>query len=74
MIDLTVYDLLGEDHTLWVDVIEKDRLEIEILDDKDNKVFIECTHIYAWDSMVNFAQQVLMCDKRVRQKMESMDD
>lgn len=73
MTNLTVYDLMGEDHEIWVKAADEDHVEIEILNENQSLVYAEKSHLFAWDSLVSFAKQVLACDKRLQQEIEIND-
>jgi hypothetical protein len=70
MKQLTVYDLMGEDMTIECKLIDTKRVHVDIIDENDNSVYSEDSHIYAWESLVSFAKQVLACDERLRQEIE----
>lgn len=70
MTELTVYDLLGEDHELWAKSIEPKMVQMVIRNESNEVVYFENSHIYAWESLVSFAKQVLACDERLRQEIE----
>lgn len=73
MTDLTIYDLIGEDHEICVKLVTDKHINIEIKNDQDERVYFESSHIYAWESLVSFAKQVLACDERLRQEIEIND-
>ena len=72
MTNLTVYDLMGEDHEIQarIHVSNKRRVWVRILNEQSEEVYSEESHIYAWESLVGFAKQVLACDERLRQEIE----
>lgn len=69
MKDLTLYELMGEDHYILAHYKNK-MIEVEVLDHDDKQVFFEITHPYAWETLVAFSKQVLMLNKRIEKKME----
>lgn len=74
MTNLTVHDLIGEDHEIQVTLLNGEKhVAIDIHD--ENSMLVEHleTHIYAWESLVSFAKQVLACDERLRQEIEIND-
>ncbi len=73
MTNLTVYDLMGEDMTIECKLIDTKHVHVEIIDERDVLVYAETNHIYAWESLVSFAKQVLACDERLRQEIEIND-
>ncbi len=70
MTNLTVYGLMGEDHEIWAKPIDAKHVQMEIKNEQDERVYFETSHIYAWESLVSFAKQVLACDERLRQEIE----
>ena len=70
MTNLTVYNLMGEDMSIECKLIDTKHVHVDIIDENDNSVYSEDSHIYAWESLVSFAKQVLACDKRLRQEIE----
>ena len=75
MTELTVYDLMGEDHEIEASLNAKDpkRVLVEITNEDGQCVYSEESHIYAWESLVLFAQQVLNCDKRIQEHLELLE-
>lgn len=73
MANLTVYDLMGEDHEIWVKMADAKHVDITIKNESGMPVYEEMSHIYAWESLVSFAKQVLACDERLRQEIEIND-
>ena len=72
--ELTVYRLLGEDMTVWAKLIDRNHVAITIQDEHDEVVFEEDGAIYAWESFVNIAKQVLAVDKRIQEELEALND
>lgn len=59
MNDLTVYDLMGNDHYVFAKREKDNEITVEILDENDNTVYCEKGHEYAWEALVSFAKMVL---------------
>lgn len=74
MKDLTLYELMGDDFYVFAKVKDIPKgntlVEVEVLNDKDERVFYEITHPYAWESLVSFAKQVLQLNKHIEKKLE----
>ena len=71
MTNLTVYDLMAEDHILLADLKKDGRVHVVITDSDEHEIkYSEESHINAWESLVYFAKQVLACDERLRQGIE----
>jgi hypothetical protein len=68
MKELTLYDIMGEDHYI-IAKVEKGQVNTEVLDENDEQVFNETSHHYAWDSLVSFAKMVLEQDKHVQKQL-----
>jgi len=73
MTNLTLYEIMGEDMTLWAKLQNKSEVAVQVKDELDRTVFEESTHIYAWDSLASFARQVLACDERIQQELEILE-
>ncbi len=73
MSHLTLYDLMGEDMIAWAKLVNKKEVLVQVKDELDRTVFEESTHIYAWESLVSFARQVLACDERIQQELEILE-
>lgn len=74
MTNLTVYDLMGEDMTIECKLIDTKHVHVEVIDERDVLVYAETSHIYAWESLVSFAKQVLACDERLQNDLEIKND
>lgn len=73
MTNLTLYEIMGEDMTLWAKLVNKKEVLVQVKDELERTVFEESTHIYAWDTLVSFARQVLACDERIQQELEILE-
>lgn len=75
MEQITFYDLGGEDHEIHV-ILDKcpKHVNIEIFNETGDIVFEERSHIYAWESYVNLAKQILACDARIQKEIETRED
>ncbi len=87
MIDLTLYNIMAEDHVLTVKLAyHSNRLQgvnrpppkpchisVEVEDEQGEKVYDQISHIYAWESLVGFAKQVLNCDKKIQEELERLE-
>lgn len=73
MTDLTLYQLMSEDMTIWAKLVDNKHINIEIQDELDVAVYNETSHIAAWESLVYFAKQILSVDERIQAKLEDME-
>lgn len=73
MTDLTLYDLMGEDMILWAKLVNEKEVLVQVKDELARTVFEESTHIYAWESLVSFARQVIACDERIQMELETFE-
>lgn len=73
MTDLTLYQLMAEDMTIWVKLVDKNHVNIEIQDELDVAVYNETSHIAAWESLVYFAKQIISVDERIQVELEDME-
>lgn len=75
MIDLTLYDIMGEDHELNAYVNSKTgKVIIEIFDENALQVYDDETHPRAWESLVIFAKQVIAADKRIQNHLDILEE
>jgi hypothetical protein len=74
MKQLTVYELMGQDHLIYAHLENNNEITVQIVTDEDEEtVFQETTSQFAWDSLVYFARQIVACDERVQLVRESRD-
>ncbi len=70
--ELTLYDIMGQDMCLIAKVDGHNHIAVEVLDEEDGQVYFERSHIYAWDSLVLFARQVVHADERIQRQLEDL--
>ncbi len=70
MTSLTLYELMGEDMTIWASLEDKTHVKVRVQDENNQDVYAQVSHIYAWESLVSFAKQVLACDERLQKDLE----
>lgn len=63
---LTLHDIMGEDMSILFTFIDMKHICVDVIDERDVMVYSEVSHIYAWESLVRFAKQVLACDEQLR--------
>ncbi len=73
MTDLTLHNIMSEDMVVWAKLHEPKTVSIQVTDEDETTVYDEITHIYAWDSLVSFARQILACDEQVQKDLEVME-
>jgi hypothetical protein len=69
MKDLTLYDLMGSDHTIFARLRKDGEVETEVWNSDDNVVFSQASHHFAWESLVSFAKMVLDQDKKIQKEL-----
>ncbi len=75
MTTLTLYELMAEDHVIFADLKPNGEVHVVVTDTAEHEiVYSETGHIYAWESLVNFAQQVLDCDTRIQNELKLKED
>jgi archaeosine-15-forming tRNA-guanine transglycosylase len=73
MTDLTVYDLMGEDHYVSTSYdAASPAVDVKIYGPYEEVVFHEESHVFAWRSLVHFAKQIIACDEQM--KMEELTE
>lgn len=70
MTNLTLYEIMGEDMTLWAKLVNKKEVLVQVKDELDRIVFEESTHIYAWESLVSFAKQIIAANVHIENNEE----
>lgn len=73
MTNLTLYEIMGEDMTLWAKLQNKAEVAVQVKNEDDETVFSEVTHIYAWETLVSFAKQIVACDERIQKELEILE-
>ncbi len=70
MNDLTLYDLMADDYLLYAGTLDcGDHIKVIVSDADGKTVYQEISHINAWESLVDFAKQVLTIElKRMETK------
>lgn len=72
---LTLYELCGENHIIDVDLISKKQVHVTIVNEETKTVvYDEKSHIFAWEELVAFANQILLCEKVIERKLEELDN
>ena len=69
MNELTIYDLMAEDHYVIARKAPNNLLAIEVLNEDDKVVFETKSHRYAWESLVSFAKKVLQQDEMIQKEI-----
>lgn len=70
MTNLTLYEIMGEDMTLWAKLVNKKEVLVQVKDELDRTVFEESSHIYAWESLVSFAKQIISANVHIENNEE----
>lgn len=69
MNDFTLYDLMGQDTSIFAKV-HNGHVEVEVMDERDVTVYKEISHPYAWETLVSFAKQVIKLNERIEKQLE----
>lgn len=70
----TIRDLMGEDMSIFAKLIDRKRVYVEVVDENEKQVYEETSHIYAWDSLVSFAHQIIRYDERIQENLLRIED
>ncbi len=73
MDDISLYNLCAEDHRIFARVKDNSLIQIAIENEDGDIILREDTHLYAWESLVYFAKQVLYHDKRIQKDLDCKD-
>ena len=73
MEDITLYDLCAEDHRLSARLRGNKLINIKIENEDGEVILQDDEHLYAWESLVYFAKQVLYYDKKIQKDLETYD-
>lgn len=71
---LTLYELMGEDMSIEANLIDKNHVCVEVFDESEKIVYQEKSHMYAWESLVYFARQVLLLNAQLKIKLDEIDE
>lgn len=72
MIPLAFYDVMAEDMYITATRV-RDGIETTVTNERDEVVFHEVSHEYAWDSLVYFAKQILSEDAKIERQREARE-
>ena len=73
MTNLTLYEIMGEDMTLWAKLVNKKEVLVQVKDELERTVFEEHSHIYAWETLVSFAKQILAANVHIENQKEILE-
>lgn len=68
MKELTLYDIMGEDHSVFARV-KDGQVQTEVWNENDEVVYDETSHRFAWESLVSFARMVLSQDEQIQKEL-----
>ena len=71
--DITLYDICAEDHRLMAKLRNNKLVHVKIENEDGEVILQDDEHIYAWESLVYFAKQVLYYDKKIQKDLETYD-
>ena len=72
--ELTLYEIMAEDHNIYATLTSDKQVLVEVGKDKKNyNDYAETSHIYAWESLVYFARQVIDADKRIQEEINNKE-
>lgn len=65
---LELYDILAEDHEIWMKKTKDGQIEVNVFNEDDACVYHESSHPAAWESLVYFAKQVIAENERLERE------
>lgn len=74
MTHLTLYELMGEDHEIYATVTNDKQIYVVVCGEDGAKVYSETSNIAAWESLVDFAKQVLYVDRHIQNELKLKDE
>lgn len=74
MSELTLYEIMGEDHDITVKLHDDRHVEVVVRNEHLDILYDEVSHIYAWESLVYFAKQVVAVDARLQEDLKLMEE
>ncbi len=74
MTTLTLYELMGEDHEIYATVTKENEIAVVVCGEDGGKVYRETSHLAAWESLVDFAKQVLYVDRHIQNELKLKEE
>jgi len=74
MKELTLYDIMGEDHYVLANLESDKWVTVKVLNEYDEEVYHVKSHLAAWDSLVSFAKMVLDQDKKIQKGLNEVGE
>lgn len=71
---ISLYDICGEDHYVFANLEQDGEVTVTVLNDNDDEVYHEKSHICAWDSLVSFAKMVLDQDRKIQKQLNASQE
>lgn len=68
---LTLYEICGEDHSIFSNLEQDNEITVEVWNETHDVVYKEKSNQHAWDSLVCFAKMILAQDKKIQKEIES---
>lgn len=59
--------------TIWATLEDKTHVNVRVQNENNQDIYAQVSHIYAWESLVSFAKQILACDERLQKNLELME-
>jgi len=66
MDDLTLFNIMAEDLVIYATYLKDKQIAVTVTNEEDIVVFHEDSHVFAWESLVYFAKQVIILDKTIQ--------
>lgn len=70
---LTLYEIMADDLVIYATHLKGKQIAVTVTNEEDVVVFHEDSHVFAWESLVYFARQVLNCDKKIQEDLERLE-
>lgn len=72
--ELTLYQIMSEDMSIFSELTDTNLIHVEVMNDNDEVVYEEKSHIYAWESLVRFATQVISQHIKIQKQIQQLKD
>jgi hypothetical protein len=65
---LTLYEIMGDDHSIFARV-KNGEVQTEVWNELEEVVFDETSNVHAWNGLVSFARMILKQDERIQKDL-----
>lgn len=74
MCELTLYEIMGDDLEIFAKLYDDRHVQVVVQNESSDTLYDEVSHIYAWESLVYFAKQVIAVDVRLQEDLKLMEE